>query len=308
MQQTKKTLQTLLLACAVAATLTSCRNAGTETPESKPEEKGTAAAAPSKPVKAPEATGPRRILFVGNSHTSYYVNLPEMFGNLCQFNHNDFKEEEVVEMGISLEEIYSGYKKEVAAASARTDADGNYYDYIVLQEKTPVAAGELEAYKASVKKFMADLHKNSPGAVLLVYEVMSPADYDKETNDYEHWAGEMKKNATAVVNDNDNSKLFRLAEAITAAYKGDNSYSHTEAGKDRLRLGEGTLHMLNDGGFLAATLLYATIFDKAPAIPEQMSFSTGADAEGIPNGQKEQPVKTAVSNPDALLKIAMAYK
>lgn len=258
-----------------------------------------------KPVKVPEAQGSRRILFVGNSHTEYYVSIPDLFEQLCRFNHNDIEVAKVVEMGISLQDIYRDHKDKVAKACTGTDPDGNYYDYIVLQEKTPVAITNAAEYKVSVKQFMEVIRKNSPGAVLLVYEVMSPADHDKEKNDYNELYKEMKQIAQSVVTANDNAKLYRVSDAVTAAYEGKHGYNHLDAGRDRLRYGDNTLHLLNDGGFVAATLLYSTLFDKAPALPEQMSLSTGTGDNDMP---ELQPVKAAVSDPEALVKIAMDYK
>lgn len=307
MSKVCKTLASVLVS-GLAATLVSCGARSGEAQRHVAKDTVTSTAAPAKPVTVPEAKGTRRILFIGNSHTEFYVSLPKMFGELCDFNQVDMEESTIVEMGISLEDIYRGSRDAIAKASSRNDPDGNYYDYIVLQEKTPVAAQDPQAYGESVKKFLADLKKNSPGAVALIYEVMSPLDYDREKGDYMQWADEMGRNAAAVTDASPNAKLYRLSAAITAAYRGDNGYRHAEGGKDRLRMGTNTLHMMNDAGFLAATLLYATIFGKAPAIPPQMSFSKGADAEGQPAGQRLQAVREAVSDPDALLKIAMAHK
>lgn len=265
----------------------------------------TTAAVTPKPVKAPDAKGSRRILFIGNSHTEYYVSIPDLFQELCRFNHNDIKIEKVVEMGISLQDIYKDHKDKVTAACSGTDPDGNFYDYVVLQEKTPVAANNAAEYKASVKQYLADIRKNSPGAVFLVYEVMSPANFDKEKNDYQELYKEMKQTAQSIAADNENTQLYRVSDAVTDAYAGKHNYVHLDAGRDRLRFGDNTLHLLNDGGFMAATLLYATLFHTAPNLPDQMSFSTGTGDKDVP---KMQPVKTAVSNPDALLKIALDNK
>lgn len=262
--------------------------------------------ATSKPVKVPEAVGPRRILFVGNSHTEYYVSIPDLFKELCTFNKQDIKTERLVEMGISLKDIYTDHKGKLVAACNQQDKDGNYYDYVVLQEKTPVTITDPGEYRSSVKQYMSDIRKNSPGAVFLIYEVMSPADYDKEKADYEQLAAEIGKTTASIVTENDNAKLYRVSEAISGAYKGKNGYQHRNSeNADRLRFGDNTLHLLNDGGFLAATLLYTTIFDKVPAVPAKMPLSTGTVEQDAPALQE---IKTAISNPDALLKIASAYK
>ncbi len=302
----KRIFANVTFCCSLSVVLfSSCGNTGQTTSNDTTATVTTNEPATRQPVKAPEARGSRRILFIGNSHTEFYVSLPDLFRELCAFNHNDIKTEKLVEMGISLQDIYRDHNGKVAAACNSSDPDGNYYDYIVLQEKTPVAATNATEYKASVKQFIADIRKNSPGAVFLIYEVMSPADYDKEKNDYQELYREMKQTAQSVAAEHENTRLYRVSDAITAAYEGRNGYVYQDAGRDRLRHGEHTLHLLNDGGFLAATLLYTTLFDKAPELPEQMSLSTGTGDQDV---AKLQPLKAAVSNPEALVKIAMENK
>ncbi len=301
----KKSNLTLLLCFSLSLSLffPACNTGNTkqEDKTSQPE----AATAAAKPVKAPEARGSKRILFIGNSHTEYYVSIPDLFLELCRFNHKDIKIDKVVEMGISLRDIYQDHKDKVTAACSGTDPDGNFYDYVVLQEKTPVAANNAAEYKASVKQYLAEIRKNSPGAVFLVYEVMSPASFDKEKNDYQELYKEMKQTAQAITGENENTRLYRVSDAITDAYAGKHNYVHLDAGRDRLRFGDNTLHLLNDGGFMAAVLLYATLFDTMPELPGQMPFSTGTGDNDMP---KMQPIKTAVSNLDALQKIAWDNK
>jgi len=251
--------------------------------------------------KAPAATGNPRILFVGNSHTEFYVSIPKMFAELCAFNNTKIEEEELVEMGISIEEIYNADKDKAEKMFAKTDADGNYYDYIILQEKTPVALQELDKYKASVKMLVDKIKKNSPGVAVYIYEVMSPESYAENKDQFNEYHKEMKKNALAVIGENPNSGLFRVADAIKDAYDGQSGYQYKVNGKDNLRFGTNTLHMLNDGGFMASTMLYAMLFDKKPNVPEEMTFSAGT---GDNDGQKKMKVSTAVSNPSALLEIA----
>ncbi len=258
----------------------------------------------SKP-KAPVAEGAQRILFIGNSHTDFYVDLPEMFEEICAFNKNDMKVDELVEMGISLKEIYAEDKAKADAAFAKTDKDKNYYDYVVIQEKTPVALQDLAEYKASVKMFADKIHQNSPDAVILVYELMSPVSYAESAAEFENYFKEMNSNANAVVADNKNAMLYALGTAIKDAYKGNHKYVYNAGGADKLRYGKQTLHMLNDAGYLASALLYASIFDKKPEMPAEMTFSAGT---GDDDGQEKMPVSKAVSNPQALLDIAMDNK
>ncbi len=252
--------------------------------------------------KAPVPAGAPRILFIGNSHTAYYASIPKMFAELCAFNKQPMQEEELVEMGISIEEIYSTDKDKAEKLFAKTDADGNYFDYVVLQEKTPVALQEADKYKASAKMMLEKIRKNSPGIAVCIYEAVSPESYTDHKEQFNSFYKEIRKNAIAVIADNSNAGMYRVGDAIKDAYDGGNGYQYLVNGKDILRFGETTLHLLNDGGFLASTLLYTTIFDKKPAVPEEMTFSAGT---GDNDGQKLLKVSEAVSNPAALLEIAM---
>lgn len=65
------------------------------------------------------------------------------------------------------------------------DKDGNYYDYVVLQESTPVALSELDKYKENVKMIVDKIHKNSPDVAIYIYEGMSPIPFtDSEYKEY----------------------------------------------------------------------------------------------------------------------------
>lgn len=251
--------------------------------------------------KAPTATGPFRILFVGNSHTDYYLSLPRMFGDLAAHNNVDIEIDELIEMGASLNEIYEVAKDRADSYFAMTDPDGNYYDYVVLQEKTPVALADADTYRAAVKRHADRIHQNSPGAAIYVYELMSPADFRTERSDFLEWHDEVSQNAESAARAITNAGVYRVGDAVRDAYQGAHGYRYDVGNTDRLRHGESTLHMLNDAGFLASALLYVTLFDKSPKIPESMNFSAGT---GDADGQELMPVRAAVSNPAALLQIA----
>lgn len=251
----------------------------------------------------PKATGAPRILFVGNSHTEFYVSLPIMFEELCHASNQPMNVDKLVTMGVSIQEIYDDHHAEAEKDFGKTDADGNYYDIVVLQEKTPIALSELDEYKTNVKMMVDKIRKNSPGAAIYIYEGMSPMPFDD--GDYEEGYKEMQKNALAVANDNSNAGLFRVGDAVKDAYEGKEGYKYNAAGKDRLRFGENTLHLLNDGGYLEAVLLYATIFDKMPVVPSELTLSTGTNDN---DEMKKQPIAQAISNPKALEKIAFSNR
>jgi len=253
----------------------------------------------------PVAKGIPRILFMGNSHTEYYVSLPTLFKEMCTFNKQQIIVDKFVTMSVDLNDIYKDHEAEADAAFAKTDADGNYYEMVVLQEKTPTAYDDLAAYKANVKMIVDKIKKNSPAAAIYIYEGMSFLPYEGDGKKYSSCLETMNENALEVMKESGNAGLFRIGDAAKDAYDGKEGYIHETAGKDNLRFGDNTLHFTNDGGFLEAVLLYATIFNKNPEIPTEMTFSTGTSDN---DEMKKMEVAKAVSNPKALATIAFNNK
>lgn len=253
--------------------------------------------------KAPKAEGSPRILFIGNSHTDYFVSMPILFDELCKANKQPMNIDQLVTMGVSIEKVYEDHKVEAEQNFAKTDTDGNYYDFVVIQESTPVAISEPDTYEANVKMMVEKIRKNSPGAVVYIYEGMSPTPF--KDPDYKEYYEEMRNNATMVMEATKNAALFRVGDAVNDAYNGKNDYKYFTDKKDNLRFGENTLHLLNDGGFMQAVLLYATIFDKKPAIPSQLTLSTGT---GDNDEMKKQEVSKVITNAKALEEIAFSNR
>jgi hypothetical protein len=289
--------KSILLFGAIVILFTACKNNASSTAEST-SSKGTVVH-----PKIPKAEGTPRILFVGNSHTEYFTSMPVLFDELCKASNQLMNVDKLVTMGVAINEIYTDHAAEADKNFANKDADGNYYDFVVLQEKTPTALQEPETYKANVKMIVDKIRKNSPGAAIYIYEGMGPLPYgDKE---YEQYYEEMKKNATAVVEASGNAGLLRVGDAVKDAYDGKDNYKYLVGNKDNLRFGSNTLHLLNDGGYMQAVLLYATIFDKMPTIPAELTLSTGT---GDNDEMKKQPVAKAISNPKALEAIAFSNR
>lgn len=253
--------------------------------------------------KAPKAQGAPRILFIGNSHTEYFVSAPTLFAEFCKANNQLMNVDQMVTMGVSIDKIYADHKAEAEQNFAKKDADGNYYDYVVIQESTPVALAEPEKYEANVKMITEKIRKNSPDVAIYIYEGMSPLAFtDPEYKDY---FNELRKNTVAVTKETKNSGMLRVGDAINDAYNGKNGYKYLVANKDNLRFGENTLHLLNDGGFMQAVLLYATIFDKKPTLPKELTLSTGTDDN---DEMKKQEVSKTISNVKALEEIAFSNR
>jgi hypothetical protein len=294
----KATLFSLLLISGYLA-FSSC-NGGRQKEESKMEER------PALSESKHPVIGSPKILFIGNSHTEYYVSLPQMFNDLCAYNKKEMSVDTLVEMGTPLSIFLTDENNRLESKITKTDNDSNYYDYVVLQEETPVAIDDPDTYDNSVKELMEKIKKNSPDAEFLIYEIMSPIGCKEKMDSYDFtdFYNKIKENTEGVASNN-KARIFHLGSAIKDAYSGVEDYKYNVNGQDRLRHGVQNLHMLNDAGFMASALLYATLFNERPAIPEKMTLSTGT---GENDGWKMQPVKTAVSNPSALLNIAMKNK
>jgi len=256
-----------------------------------------------KKPKAPKNEGVVRVLFVGNSHTDYYVSLPMLLKSFCLENGKEVEIDELVTMGSSIDEIMDDNKAKADQLFSKADDDGNYFDYIILQEKTGVAITELDEYKVNCKSVAEQVWVNSPDLAVYIYELMSPLEYDD--SDFKDYGDESLANATQVAKSLKNAGVLRIGSAVADAYSGKEGYQAVVDGKDLLRHGQNTLHILNDGGFLCGALIYRTIYNESPKVPAQLPLSTGT---GDYDEVKMQDVNGTISNADALLKIAAGYK
>jgi hypothetical protein len=253
--------------------------------------------------KAPKAVGPPRILFMGNSQLEYFVSTSTLFQELCNANQQHINVQQLVTMGVPLDKVYYTNKTEANQNFSNIDKDGNYYDYVVLQEATPIALNDPEKYKNNLKFIVEKIHTNSPDAAIYVYQAMSPVPYTD--SNYNNYYNELRKNAMGAAAFLKNAGLLRIGDAVKDAYNGKSGYQYLKDNKDRLRFGRETLHFLNDGGFLQAVLLYTSIFDEKPIIPKKLILSTGtSDTDHM----RKQEVYKAISNPKALEEIAFSNR
>jgi hypothetical protein len=256
-----------------------------------------------KKPKPPKAIGPPRVLFIGNSHIEYFVSAPTLFQELCNANNQNVNVQQLVTMGVPLDKVYYTNKTEANQNFSNIDKDGNYYDYVVLQESTPIALTNLSKYRANLKLFAEKIHKNSPDAAIYVYQNMSPLSYTN--SEYNTYYKELRKNVILAAAFIKNAGVLRVGDAVRDAYEGKSGYKYLTNNKDNLRDGENTLHFINDGGFLQAVLLYSTIFDKTPIIPKKLILSTGT---GDNDNMRKQEVTKAITNPKALEEIAFSNR
>ena len=116
--------------------------------------------------KPPKTVGPPRVLFIGNSHIEYFVSTPTLFKELCDANNKNINIQQLVTMGVSLDKVYYTNKTEANQNFSNIDKDGNYYDYVVLQESTPIALNEVDKFRANLNLIVEKIHKNSPDAAI----------------------------------------------------------------------------------------------------------------------------------------------
>ena len=278
-----------LLLCLCAALTLSCNSTLSSTDKNQS----------TQPIP-PDTKGKTRILMIGNSHTEFYVSLPDMLESLCAANGHDVTVDRVIDMGASLNEIIKANADNADRLFAFTDADGNYYDYIILQEKTSVVLSDPETYLENCRHITAMVRKNSPKAVLYIYEVMSPVPYlDKER--FKETLKLSHDRASMVTRSLNNAGVLHIGDKIAEAYAGKNGYQYTVGGNDALRFGDNTLHMLNDAGYLSTIYTYKTLFGRMPAIPKQLPLCSGTGDE---DEIELHEVDKVISNPGALTKIA----
>lgn len=256
----------------------------------------------SKPTP-PKSEGPVRVLFVGNSHTEYYASFPKMLEALTKANNKQVEVFTLIEMGVSIDKILSANQDKADQLFAKTDADGNFLDYIILQESTPVAIEEEDEYKANCKTIHDLVVKNSPDVATYIYELAVPLDYTD--SDYKEYQKILTQNAMSVVKSLPNAGKLPFAQAIRDAYEGKEGYSAEKDGKDVLRFTDNSHHMLNDAVFMNSIILYQYLFDETPQIPQQLPLGTGT---GDDDKIVLMNVSEGVSNPSALEKIAASYK
>ncbi|MCM0666251.1 hypothetical protein [Flavobacterium tyrosinilyticum] len=256
----------------------------------------------SKP-KPPKTVGPPRVLFIGNSHIEYFVSGPTLFQELCNANNQNINVQQLITIGVPLNKVYFTNKTEADQNFSNIDKDGNYYDYVIIQESTPIALTNLSKYRDNLKLFAEKIHKNSPDAAIYVYQNMSPLSY--ANSEYNNYYTELRKNTILAAAFIKNAGVLRVGDAVKDAYEGKSGYKYLKGNKDNLRDGKNTLHFINDGGFLQAVLIYSTVFDKTPIIPKKLLLSTGT---GDNDSMRKQEVAKAVTNPKALEEIAFSNR
>lgn len=266
----------------------------TETPEKEQEL--------AKPTP-PKSEGAIRVLFVGNSHTEYFASFPKMLEALAKENGKQLEVVTLIEMGVSIDKILSAHKTHAGKLFAETDKDGNYIDYMILQESTPIAIQKKKQYIDDCKTIHDMAIKNSPDVATYIFELMAPAGYTDSK--YKQYQKILSENALEVAKSLPNAGVLKFATVLGSAYQGKEGYSAESEGKDILRHTDSSFHMLNDAIFVNSIVLYQIIFGESPKIPQQLPLATGT---GDNDKIISMDVSKGISNADALVKIAASFK
>lgn len=262
----------------------------------------TSKEAVAKPTP-PKAEGTIRVLFVGNSHTEYFVSYPKMLEALCKENGKNVEVLTLVEMGVGIDDVLSANKTKADKMFGQTDTDGNYIDYVIMQESTRIAIQDDAKFSSNTKMLHDLIVKNSPGVATYVYQLMIPDDV--ESSDFKEYQPLMNENISKIAKALPNAGVINFASVLISAYEGKEGYESKKDGADLLRFTDSSRHMMNDAVFLNSVVLYQYLFGEAPKIPQQLPLSTGTgDSDEI----KLMDVSKVVSNPEALLKIATSFK
>lgn len=256
----------------------------------------------NKPV-APKAEGSIRVLFVGNSHTEYFASFPEMLTALGKENGKDIEVLTLIEMGVGVDEILKANKTKADKMFAEVDADGNYIDYLILQESTPIVITDEELFTNNSTNIHSLISKNSPGVATYVYQLMSPFDYNN--SDYKEYQKIINDNVDNVSKTLSNAAVLNFATVLASAYEGKEGYMAKVNDKDMLRHTDRSHHMLNDAVFLNSIVLYQNIFNETPIIPAQLPLATGTNEN---DKLVLMDVSQGVSNPKALANIAKSFQ
>lgn len=251
----------------------------------------------------PKNEGVIRVLFVGNSHTEYFASFPMMLEALTKANNKQVEVSTLIEMGVSIDKIIAANASKAGKLFAETDTDGNYFDYIILQESTPVAIQEDNQFALDCKIVRDMALVNSPDVATYIYELTYPADYTD--SDFKEGQTMLVENAVKVAKSLPNTGILKFGTILGSAYQGKEGYTAIKDGKDILRHTDNSRHMLNDAVFLNSIVLYQTLFGESPKIPAQLPLSTGTgDYDEIKNIE----INKGISNPEVLEKIAASFK
>lgn len=256
----------------------------------------------AKPV-SPRSEGTVRVLFVGNSHTEYFASFPMMLEALAKENGKQVEVVTLIEMGVSIDKILAAKRSDANKLFAKSDTDGNYLDYIILQESTPVAIQNENQYINDCKMVHDMAIANSPDVATYIYELTYPFDYTD--SDFKEGQQILTEHALKATKSLPNTGILRFGEAIGSAYQGKEGYVAIKDGVDMLRHTDNSHHMLNDAVFLNSLILYQVLFSEIPKVPQQLPLATGT---GDNDGIELMDVSKGVSNPQALVKIAASYR
>jgi hypothetical protein len=273
----------------VAILFSACNN------KSISNENSTATAEKMTHPKAPKAEGSPRILFIGSNDMIYDCYTPSFFSDICKINNQP--------MNFCIEGDYTRTKYDTDNIFTLKEDDGNYFDYVVLHESTPVVMSDPDKFKQNVKIISNKVFENSPNALIYIYQPMTPV--NSVNCDYKKYHSILHKNTFAALKYIKNVHIFKVGDAFNDAYinQKDHHYQSYIRNKDGLKdiLFEEGDQQLTDGKFLQAVLLYTSIFNKKPNIPEKLSLKRSTRLDEL---FLTEIVNDKISNPKSLVEIA----
>ena len=194
-------------------------------------------AAPAQPPAA-QATDEVQVLFIGNSFT-YYHELPKMVAELAKAGkQRPLRFEQVTPGGYTLEKHWKDGKA-LAKIQARK------WDFVILQEQSQAPLTKRDAMFDHAKKFDAEIKKQGSKTIL-----------------YMTWAMQNKPEGQAAI-----SKAYLdLSKELKAqlAPVGNAWEAALKADKNLMLHDKDKLHPNTTGTYLAACVMYATIYGKSP--------------------------------------------
>jgi len=253
------------------------------------------------PKPEPTVNKAYNILLIGNSHTEYCTSIPKLFNEIAKFNNKVVEVFTKVEEGTSLKILLDEENAKTINVMDSADADGNYFDFVVLQESTGIVLNEYEAYKSNLQNWQNSLKAQSPNARYLLYQSMSPYDFFTDLSTFNSVHTDIGKTMDKLLNEISNSRIYGVGKCIKEAYEKSEGYDPARSNEDQLRYGDDAMHQRNDAGFLSAVLLYYQIYNETPQIPEKLDLNNNASCGTF----TQEKVSDIIPQSSSLVKIAV---
>lgn len=197
-----------------------------------------------------------RILFIGNSYT-YYNDFCNIFENLCQSTGKPVYVRQAVQGRHSLWQ--SSHTNNPLGKYVRQLLTSQKWDYVVLQERHNMPILKPARTKAGVKAL--EPYIKAAGAKMILYQSWAPA---KKHNEYRRFSDLVSNRADYQLQINNlfseiaNETKAKVAPVGTAFLQCQGAFPKIQL------IRKDHSHPTWSGSYLAACVMYATIFEKSP--------------------------------------------